>query len=137
DLPMLIEHLLLRLSGAEHQTSGRSQWQVTPQAMKCLLSYQWPGNFRELENCLQRATTFATDGVIRVGDLPEALQSAGLSGPAVSAAITPLREVERLAIERALVLTKGDRLLAARALGIGRTTLYRKLRQYGAGNVGR
>ena len=86
---------------------------------------------RELENCLERAITLGSGPVIRASDLPSNVQvplpSAATSFPE---SVIPLEEMERQAVLRALAGAGGDKLLAARLLGIGKTTLYRKLRKY-------
>ena len=101
-----------------------------------MLTYDWPGNVRELENCVERACTTCSLSTIHVADLPTALRNfqafpkpdAQGSNPE---AITPLDQLEKQAILHAIEVLKGDKLEAARRLGIGKTTLYRKLKEYG------
>jgi len=96
-----------------------------------LLAYDWPGNVRELENCLERAVTLGSGPLIRAADLPSNVQSPSPVGPTgFPESVIPLDEMERQAILRTLAGAGGDKLLAARLLGIGKTTLYRKLRKY-------
>jgi two-component system response regulator HydG len=102
--------------------------------MACLMSYNWPGNVRELENCIQRALTLASAPEIRVMDLPTNLSSLREPGHDPWALAT-LQALEQRAILQALEATKGDRLRAARLLGIGKTTIYRKLKEYGLEDV--
>ena len=104
--------------------------------------YDWPGNVRELENAVEHGVTMASGGEIEIGDLPTQLQQQALAGlhsakrasknqeGAHSKAIVPLAVKERDAIFDAIRLTNGDKLEAARLLGIGKTTLYRKLKEY-------
>jgi DNA-binding NtrC family response regulator len=106
---------------------------LSDDAMKVLLAYDWPGNVRELENCLQRACAMNSALVIQVSDLPSALN--GGNGHSMveadsSAKIIPISEVERKTILSTITQLNGDKLLAARLLGIGKTTLYRKLKEY-------
>jgi DNA-binding NtrC family response regulator len=156
DIPTLLNHFLNKVGG-NHT--------LTAEAMEALLSYEWPGNIRELENCIQHMAAINSGPLLHVADLPSSLQNhlnqkkstymrAAASGqpqralaeeqpsgfaPAESFAaapteglggIMPLAELERRAIVNALEYTRGDRAVAAHLLGIGRTTLYRKLKEY-------
>lgn len=99
-----------------------------------LQTYSWPGNVRELENAIERAVALGSGPILHSGDLPSNLQYAVSNGGTdpmpVSDELVPLEELERRAILRALRESGGDKLIAARLLGIGKTTLYRKLKQY-------
>ena len=110
----------------------------TASAAERLLAYAWPGNVRELQNCMEAAVTLARGGEIGVNDLPARIRRVGSSdGPVGSddpAALLPLDEVERRHILRVLDAVRGNRTLAARALGLDRKTLYRKLLQYRGGD---
>ncbi len=98
--------------------------------MARLIAYDWPGNVRELENAIERAIALGSEPLLHVGDLPSNLQyNAGDRMPQ-NDELLPLEELERRAILRALRESGGDKLAAARLLGIGKTTLYRKLKQY-------
>jgi len=147
DIVPLIEHFMARHS---------STHKFTPEAIDALMAYDWPGNVRELENCVQHMVAINTGPLLHVSDLPspirnfhQAHSTARLSMAAAAGArqsvstrvplvqengpdqpIMPLMEVEKRAILRALEYTKGDRGVAANLLGIGRTTLYRKLKEY-------
>jgi len=129
DIPMLVHHFLDRYAPGSHV-------QVTTAAMKSLLSYEWPGNIRELENCIARGVTLGDRQVIDVNDLPPAIRSeqAESSGPATqdaaSVSTTALAEMERMTILRVFEQANGDKALAGRMLGISRATLYRKLKRY-------
>jgi two-component system response regulator HydG len=129
DIPLLAAHFLERLSRASgHERS------VSDEAMKALLAYDWPGNVRELENCLERACAFTTGPMIQVADLPSSIHSApgtmpiGIEGTTTK--ILPMAELEKQTILNTITQLNGDKLLAARLLGIGKTTLYRKLKEY-------
>lgn len=132
-----------------------------PEIMDLLLSYDWPGNVRELKNCVERIAALRSEGAVRMTDMPTALQyhfsAADLEdlsvatdrdtdlpdfavsprSPVISPHASPtpvavsLGESERLAIGSALAATKGERAKAAKLLKIGRTTLYRKMKEYG------
>ena len=133
DIPLLIGHALERING----TVAGSKHIVGDDALRLMLNYDWPGNVRELENCVERACTTCSLPIIHVADLPtqmrdaEALMAAP-EGAADPAAITPLEELEKQAILHAIQVLDGDKLEAARRLGIGKTTLYRKLKEYGS-----
>jgi len=131
DIPLLAEHILQKLAQSQRDGSGRTRWTLTSEALDRLLAYDWPGNVRELENCLERAVTLGSGPLIRPADLPSNIQSPSAPRPSGSPeSVIPLEEMERQAILRALSSSGGDKLLAARLLGIGKTTLYRKLQKY-------
>jgi DNA-binding NtrC family response regulator len=151
DIPELIAHFLTRVGG---------NYTLTAEALEVMLSYDWPGNVRELENCIQHMVAINSGPLLHVADLPSNLQNhlhqkksqylsaaasawpsanetasspaepTAIATPAQIASIIPLMELERRAIINALDYTKGDRAVAAHLLGIGRTTLYRKLKEY-------
>jgi DNA-binding NtrC family response regulator len=151
DIPVLVDHFLQRY--------GR-QYSLTKETMDAILSYDWPGNVRELENCIQHMVAMNSGPLLHVPDLPSALvnftvaqksqfmiMAAGaIARPAVTiepsplspgpVTILPLPEVEKRAILDAIRYTKGDRGTAAALLGIGRTTLYRKLKEYEVAEAG-
>jgi len=128
DIPLLVAHFLERLT----RTTGQEHT-LSDDALKMMLAYDWPGNVRELENCLERACALTTGPLIHIGDLPTSLRSApGTSTiPAeISSKIMPIAELEKQTILNAIAQLNGDKLAAARLLGIGKTTLYRKLKEY-------
>jgi two-component system response regulator HydG len=128
DVPLLVQHILGQIS------SGKSRsYSVSPDAMKILMAYDWPGNVRELENCLERAAAITSGSILGSADFISLLQRNN-SRPDQSSPesrILPLAEVEKQAILGTLEQLNGDKLMAARLLGIGKTTLYRKLKEYG------
>ncbi|MCW5978693.1 MAG: sigma-54-dependent Fis family transcriptional regulator [Bryobacteraceae bacterium] len=151
DLAPLIDHFLVKY-GRDHR--------FTQEALGVMMDYPWPGNVRELENCIQHMVAINTGPWLHVPDLPSSLQNfvrqrqplamAVAAGAGNGAArieprtttapqaadppVIPLSEVEKRAILSALEYTKGDRGVAASLLGIGRTTLYRKLKEYDLAN---
>lgn len=130
DIPLLAAHFLER----QVRTSGQERI-LADDALKVMLAYDWPGNVRELENCLERACAFTTGPILHVRDLPSDIHSA--PGTVAQAAeggpkIIPMAELEKLTILNTITQLNGDKLLAARLLGIGKTTLYRKLKEYGS-----
>jgi two-component system response regulator AtoC len=109
---------------------------LSPSAAQRMLAYAWPGNVRELQNCIERAVALARTSELGLDDLPERVQ--GLASPARRRTdasepdgLLPLEEMERRHILRAMEVHRGNRGLAADALGIDRKTLYRKLRAFG------
>jgi DNA-binding NtrC family response regulator len=138
DIPLLVEHFLARHGNAHR---------MAEETMSALLNYEWPGNIRELEHTVQRMVAMNSGPWLSPGDLPTTLVNKKLESGEFSEnsllplagnlnrleprGIEPLADVERRAILSALEYTKGDRTLAATMLGIGRTTLYRKLKEYG------
>jgi two-component system response regulator HydG len=129
DIPLLIGYFLDRIT----RESGRVRTLADP-AIKAMLAYDWPGNVRELENCVERACALSSGPVIQLPDLPSSLSGSRepvpLNGNG-SAKIVPISEVEKNTILNTITQLNGDKLMAARLLGIGKTTLYRKLKEYG------
>lgn len=137
DIPLLMEHFLRELS----QKTGREVQGFSRTARLALLSYHWPGNIRQLRNTIESMLVMDTDGLLDVDGLPaEIAQLAGgaveeheSSGPGGADTLIgrPLDEVEKYYIQRALDLTDGNREEAARLLGKGERTIYRKIKEYG------
>ena len=132
DIPLLIGHFMERMT----RSSGQEKI-LSDDALKAMLAYDWPGNVRELENCLERTYAFTSGPTIHTMDLPREIanlpvpQSSNGNGNGHSK-IVPIAELERQTILRAIMELNGDKLQAARLLGIGKTTLYRKLKDYAA-----
>jgi DNA-binding NtrC family response regulator len=99
-----------------------------PAAMQALLAHQWPGNVRELSHSIERAVLMAQRDVVRAGDLALTARAAE-SGPTLEE--LPLEEVERLLIKKAIDRAQGNVSHAARALGLSRSALYRRMAHYG------
>ena len=127
DIPLLVSSFLEKFS--EKNGAVRT---ISEDAMVRLMAYDWPGNVRELENAIERAVALGSGPILHVGDLPSNLQYGASERMPRNDELLPLDELERRAILRALRESAGDKLAAARLLGIGKTTLYRKLKQYGA-----
>jgi two-component system response regulator HydG len=97
-------------------------------AMLALTSYDWPGNVRELENAIERAVVFTSGPLVPLSVLPQNVSTFGDSKHSLTFRIgTPLRELERKAIEITLQHARGDKNLAARLLGVATRTIYRHL----------
>ena len=127
DIPLLVNSFLEKFS----DTDGPIRT-VAEDMMTKLMAWDWPGNVRELENVIERAVALGTSSLLHVGDLPSNLQYGANEKLPQNDVLLPLEELERRAIKRALRESGGDKLAAARLLGIGKTTLYRKLKQYEA-----
>ena len=125
DIPLLVFSFLEKFS-ASQQTSR----EISEEAMRQLIAYDWPGNVRELENAIERSVALGSGPVLHVADLPTNLQHPTTERVPDKNELLPLEELERRAILRTLREMAGDKLAAARILGIGKTTLYRKLKQY-------
>jgi two-component system, NtrC family, response regulator len=120
DLPLLVDYFLTTLS------PDATVYRIVDRAMACILQYSWPGNIRELRNVIERSIILAENGIITERCLPrELVTSAGGSEPPLS-----LASVEKEHILKLLDFHSGNRQKTAETLGIGRKTLYRKLRQY-------
>lgn len=125
DLEPLIDHFLAEAA----QRAGQESKKLSPKARALLLSYEWPGNIRQLKNILERTVILAPGELIQAEDLPESLheeQTAVFQAP-----ITSLAEIERAHILRVLDHCGGNKKATAEILGIDRSTLYSKLRTYG------
>ncbi|AXC10840.1 Response regulator of zinc sigma-54-dependent two-component system [Acidisarcina polymorpha] len=151
DIPLLAAHFLDRL-GRENGVT----YTLSDEALRMMVEYQWPGNVRELEHAIQRGATVSSGPLLQLGDLSTRLvefslnlrrtiqpssrslfrssgNAAGIEERSSGSAgqIVPLAIQERQAILSTLDTLKGDKLMAAKVLGIGKTTLYRKLKEYG------
>jgi two-component system response regulator HydG len=133
DIPILIDYFI-RQFAAQH---GKQIRGMSAPARHRLLSYDWPGNVRQLRNVVESMVVVDYDGLLDVDDLPEELGGAAepAGEPATASLMAlagkPLTEVERLFIVETLRLTAGNREEAAKMLGIGERTLYRKIKEYG------
>ncbi|MBI4574955.1 MAG: sigma-54-dependent Fis family transcriptional regulator [Planctomycetes bacterium] len=140
DIPLLCSYFLrlaLRKEGRGKQIEG-----ITDEAMAVLRAYRWPGNIRELQNVVDRAVILSPGPRIGMEALPTYLREAvaregrhrGQPGEAAEdprESILPFVHEERRIIERALRLTRGNVEEASRRLGLGRATLYRKIKKFG------
>jgi DNA-binding NtrC family response regulator len=136
DIPLLLERFLDR---------EPNRFSLSFEATEAMMNYHWPGNVRELMNCLERMMSFNSGPLLHFTDLPSGVANhtrasngaefvaAAVVGGRLAASqqsVIPLHELEKRAIHHALQHTQGDRTSAAQMLGIGRTTLYRKLKEY-------
>lgn len=131
DIPALAAHFF-----ATYREKNRKQLNdISGKAMDLLMRYDWPGNIRELENCVERAVILARGEIIAPADLPPAIQALTSSDREVQGLDLPsgisLQEVEKALILKTLEDTGGNRTRAAEILGINRRTLQNKLKEYG------
>jgi DNA-binding NtrC family response regulator len=133
DVPELIEHFL------HTRQVGKTPFSVDPVAMGVLTHYDWPGNVRELANVLERAQILAEGNIITVDDLPENLVVVA-HPPATPGAVTlpvvgpdDLDGVERRHVMDVMKRFGGNKVQAAKALGVSRRTIYRLIEKYGLG----
>ena len=130
DVPVLIDYFISELA----EQHGRAVRGITPEARTALVRYSWPGNVRELRNVIENMVVLARGEVLTREDVP---QQVGDEGPApqnrgsYNLAGRSLEEVERDLISANLELAEGNREKAAKILGMGERTLYRKLKAYG------
>ena len=128
DIPALAEHFLRKVSAAHRKPAPR----LTAQALELLTSYDWPGNVRQLENCIEQAVVLCDGDIVDVDALPlvETTPNRGEThGPRMPVGLT-LREVEQEYIQRTLHAVGGNRTRAARLLGISLRCLQYKLKSY-------
>src|SRR5262249_38437923 len=128
DIPLLAAHFIKEMS-AQH---GKHATSIAEPVRKAMAAYDWPGNVRELRNFIESMVVLDSDGVLNLDDVQdgEVLKKVRpAEGPATGPSNLvgrPLTDVERYYIEQALALTEGNREEAAKVLGIGGRTLYRK-----------
>ncbi len=129
DIPVLVDMFT-------HQFAGENGVQitgVTPEALDVLMTYEWPGNVRELKNCIEGMVVMGPrQGLLKVGDIPRHIRKKApeISGVHFRPGMS-LEDLEKVAIEETLKALNYDRRQAARVLGIGLSTLYRKEKEFG------
>ncbi|HKY28296.1 MAG TPA: sigma-54 dependent transcriptional regulator [Pyrinomonadaceae bacterium] len=141
DVPLIVDHLLARFSN-ELGVTARA---ISPEALRLLQSYQWPGNIRELENTLCSAMIMCDGKVIKPSDLPPRIRGekevAGngtgeLDRSTLAGAVRDVTEnIEKMLITSRLAEMNYNRTATADSLGISRKTLFNKMRQYGLGPI--
>ena len=132
DIPLLIAHFLTS------RQLGKTPFALDPRAMEALVRYDWPGNIRELANVMERAQILAEGGTITPDDLPETLLST-LAVVQLMESVSPdsLDGVEKHHVAEVLNRHGGNKVHAAKALGVSRRSLYRLIEKYGLGEPGR
>ena len=127
DIPAIVNHFLRRFN----RRFRRDIRGIAPEALAALTAYDFPGNVRELENLIERAFAMGARDQITLADLPSLTRGSEVAPILTPQSVPTLAEVERELIVRALSLFKDDKEAAARALGISRRTIYRRLKEYG------
>jgi DNA-binding NtrC family response regulator len=125
DIPHLVQHFMKKFSKETHRQVTR----IAPEALDLLMSYDWPGNVRQLENIIERAFALGEGDMICVRDLPSEIREMDKQMN-ISDANLNLVENEKVLIRRALRQTLGNKAEAAQLLGINITTVYRKMEKY-------
>jgi DNA-binding NtrC family response regulator len=128
DIPLLVQHFLTALC----ETTGKADIAVDPEVMRFFQTFVWPGNVRQLRNCLESMVVLADDNKLTLANLPATIRK----GPDTKTDVeipagTTLQELERTAVEKALEQFGGNRTHAALSLGISVRTLQRKIRAWG------
>jgi two-component system response regulator HydG len=149
DIPLLAAHFLEKM-----RREKNVPYTFSDEALRLMTEFEWPGNVRELENAIERACALSSGPVLHLGDLPSQMQEHRLQMRARSISaqaeetraaqsdsmdaertgdgpIRSIAEMEKQAILNTIRQLNGDKLTAAKLLGIGKTTLYRKLKEYG------
>jgi transcriptional regulator with PAS, ATPase and Fis domain len=124
DIPELVEHFL------SSRQVGPTRYRIQPEALEALIRYDWPGNVRELANVLERAQILAENHLITTDDLPENLVEAPAVADTATGNPDHLREVERRHVQAILERVQGNKVRAAKILGISRRALYRLIAKY-------
>jgi two-component system response regulator HydG len=124
DIPLLVAYFLNQFSDPLQVRS------ISDAALRRLMAYDWPGNVRELENAIECAMALGSDSVLTPEDLASIPDSASVATLPDGNELVSLKEIERRAVLYAMQETQGHKLNAAHLLGIGKTTLYRKLKGY-------
>ncbi|MCA9600205.1 MAG: sigma-54-dependent Fis family transcriptional regulator [Myxococcales bacterium] len=131
DVLLLAQHFLAHFASV----ASKNVHGLSPAAAKRLMAYPFPGNVRELQNCIERAVALTRDEEIQVEDLPQRILEHESRNVLVASDdpsdLVPLEEVERRYILRVLSAVEGNKSLAAKILGVGRKTLYRRLDAWG------
>ncbi|NOX32716.1 MAG: sigma-54-dependent Fis family transcriptional regulator [Deltaproteobacteria bacterium] len=130
DIELLTRYWVDRIS----RKMGKKIKQIEPEALIRLENYHWPGNVRELVNALESAVNFMTDDTLAVKNLPACFRKKQFEKPQFGEDRIPtLRSLEKDNIKKALLFYKGNITRSAKVLGIGRNTLYEKMKKYGIG----
>ncbi len=127
DIPLLAAKFLEECS----RCSGR-KYELSDEAIRVLVAHDWPGNVRELENCIERCCAMNSGPLIHTADLPSSISGflAYQTPTGRDERVVPLSVIEKQTILKTITQLNGDKMLAAKLLGIGKTTLYRKLKHY-------
>ena len=131
DIPLLIAAFIKEFT----EENAKNIAAIEPKARAALYAYDWPGNIRQLRNCLESAVVMSSDDIIRLSDLPEPVREAEQTSSIRIQIGTPLAEAERHIIMETLAAYNGNKSKTADILGIGRKTLHRKLDDFAANSA--
>jgi len=127
DIPILLKHFCYNLESRGYP----SDIECSPESMRMLMNYTWPGNVRELENAVEHAIICAVDKTVRPESLPVDIRRFSVSDDRDQALqVATSQALEQVEIEKALKRAEGNKTLAAKFLGIDRTTLWRRMRRF-------
>ena len=127
DIPLLVDHFIEKFN----KRNGTKVKRITTSALNMLMIYSWPGNIRELENCVERACILTTDDVIHSYNLPPSLQTADSSNTQSKGGMTyTVEQVEKQLIREALTSTKGNMAKAADILKVTERMLGTRIKKY-------
>ncbi|SJZ72714.1 PAS domain S-box-containing protein [Trichlorobacter thiogenes] len=127
DIPLLVEQFIIKFNHLHHATVRC----MAPEALSLLMAHDWPGNVRELENVIERAFVLCPDGTIEIPHLPDELTLHGSRSAGPVSLQDARSQMEAQAIQTSLEQNGFNRLATAKALGMHKTTLFRKIRQLG------
>ena len=126
DIPLLVDHFIDRFN----HLNGKNMVGISHEAMTALMLYDWPGNVREVENAIEHAFVLCQEDLIRMEHLPDQIKPDNNPSPFMQSGLT-LKEIEKRAIQRALMKNHWKRVATARELGIDKNTLRRKIQRLG------
>ena len=122
DIPLLVNHFIKKFNSDKREIKG-----ITPEALEALMNYNWPGNIRQLEHCIERAFIIGTSEFIDIRDLSKDMIE---NKKGLEKRTKTLKEIEYEHIIKTIQEYNGDKENAAKALGIGKSTLYEKIKKY-------
>ncbi|MBQ9630368.1 MAG: sigma-54-dependent Fis family transcriptional regulator, partial [Treponema sp.] len=127
DIPLLLNAYLKKFA----EENGKDIVGFDSKTRSILYNYDWPGNIRQLRNCVESAVVMCSSSEITVSDLPPSISGVKESESISLPTNITLDEAEKIIISESLAIHKGNKSKTADALGIGRKTLHRKLQEYG------
>lgn len=127
DIPLLVSSFLKEFASE----NGKTVTSIDSRARSALYKYDWPGNIRQLRNCMESAVVMSSGDTITLDDLPPTIsQNTAIDTVQIPAGLS-LADAEKIFIQQSLAVNRGNKSKTAQTLGIGRKTLHRKLEEYG------